>query len=303
MGIEFSLRQDTRNVPEGMDVASMTLLNLSKNTWLVPNVTYTLHKFNNYGVLQIPRVTRGAINDTKNLCDLITESTANTFDFITLLIDKYEYATLGSCFEGAKLVQYETLSALSKAELDKIKDAYQRALLKALLSAVTVPTEEVTVNKVVRGIKRMINQYFTLHNKQADVVVISSDTYELIEDELIAQGGLDTVAYLLNGFSGRIGGVPVVVDPFLDNETIVGVGRGKDIAVVGKEALHVAIATQTNVISTPHGGLNLSQLGGQFINSLIFRHVPVRGVTQLTDVMLPYGVKNDDDYIIATNVV
>lgn len=303
MAIQFNIRQDGRNVPEGLNVAEMALLNLSKQTWLIPNVTYTLHKFTNSGVLQIPRVTRGDVNATKGLCDLITSSTDNTFDFLTLLIDKYEYATLGSCFEGANLVTYEALSQLSKAELDKLKDAYQRSLLKTMVSSVTAATDGIAGETIVRDIKKMVNQYFMAHNKQPEIIVISDEAYELIEDNIIKAGGLDTVDYMLNGFAGKIGNVPVVVDPFLNNEAVVGAGNAYDVIVVGKEALHVAIATQINNIATPHGAVNLSQLGGQFISSVLFRHVAVRGVEQLTDVILPYGTAQDADYVIAAALV
>ena len=66
MAIELpDIRQDARNVPNGVDVASMTLVGLAKDTWLQPNITYTLHKFKEAGQLIIPKVIRGVLTQLR----------------------------------------------------------------------------------------------------------------------------------------------------------------------------------------------------------------------------------------------
>ena len=302
MAIELpDIRQDARNVPNGVDVASMTLVGLAKDTWLQPNITYTLHKFKEAGQLIIPKVIRGGINATKRLCDTISESTKNTFEFIELVIDTYVYATIGSCFDGANLVNYETLSMLDKAELDKIKEAWQNNLLKALVSQATDVVDTVDKTDVIGQIKDMILDFQKANKAKPTVIVVTTDVYKLIEAELIGFGGLDTVQYALNGFAGSISQVPVVIDDNIADATIVGVGKARDILVASKSALHVAIAVEPRAISINQRPIS-AVTGMVYANSLVFRETSVRGMEVLTDVMLPYGLTVDETQAFGYNL-
>ena len=69
--MDYTIRTDARKLPEGMDVAQLTLSGLAKETWLVPNMTYSLHKFDKNGVLYIPKVVRGDINPIKDFALLL----------------------------------------------------------------------------------------------------------------------------------------------------------------------------------------------------------------------------------------
>ena len=288
-----AIRQDSRGVPNGYKVDKATLVGLAKDTWLQPNVTFTLHTFSQAGQVTIPKSIRGGINPTKNLCDVITTSTNNTFDFMTLAIDTYVYATIGSCFDGANLVNYETLSMLDKAELDKIREAWIHNLLSKLVSKATLSTTVLSQADLVGQIKDMIADYQKVNHRKPDVVVINTDVYKLIEAELIGFGGLDTVQYALNGFAGSIKQVPVVVDDDISDETIVGKDKAVDILVTSKEALHVAIAVSRGAVVINQRPIS-SASGFYYSNSLVFRETGVRGLEILTDVMLPFGMAVDE---------
>ena len=301
--MDYTIRTDARNLPEGMDVAQLTLSGLAKETWLVPNMTYSLHKFDKNGVLYIPKVVRGDINPIKDLCATITTSTTNSTDSATLIVDRFAYATIGSCFQGANLVSADVLSAFDKAELDKIKDAYQRNLLKEVVTKASTPTAVVDKDEVIAGLRDVVNEFFIAHNKQPDLIVVSADVLKKIEDKLISYGGLDTVKYALNGFAGSIQGVPVVIDPFIDNETVVGTGKGLDYMVLSKQAINVALATQREHVSLTRGSLDVSQAGTVFKSSLFFREVVARQLEVLVDVILPYGIAIDENLVLGGKLV